>query len=47
MVSPARMIAQADGSYITVRKSDDRVVLVSRGFNGIDSSGRIALTVVS
>ncbi len=43
VVSPSRMISQADGSHIG--KFGDHTFLVSRGFNGIDSSGHRPLTV--
>lgn len=43
VVSPSRMIAQADGSHIG--KIGDRGYLIFRGFSGIDSSGSSPLTV--
>ena len=43
VVSSSRMIVQADGLH--VGKFGDHTFLVSRGFNGIDSSGYRPLTV--
>ena len=43
VVSPSRMIAQADGSHIG--KIGDDILLAARGFDGIDSSGYNPLTV--
>ena len=43
VVSPSRMIAQADGSHIG--KIGDDIFLAAHGFSGIDSSGFRPLTV--
>ena len=43
VVSPSRMIAQADGSHIG--KIGDDFLLAAHGFSGLDSSGHDPLTV--